>query len=226
MTEGGSETARLVDIGRVAPRVLLAKKNRPAAIERLRDIDSEDIERWASGRYYRMMQGTLSTPDWWDIALRGVGTNRYAYSLNDPVNKSDRNGHATDFGDASGPPDDGSRPDAALDVYGPAANVAARGDMAHPTPDLGAAASAIGSVAFDMVDIDDDGKISDEVGNAGTAVAAAGLAAGVYGITTAAPATGPAAPATASASAVGFAAATAVSIALDLASTALDKNGY
>lgn len=30
----------------------------------------------------------------WDPTIEGVGTNRYAYSANDPVNKSDPNGHA------------------------------------------------------------------------------------------------------------------------------------
>lgn len=32
-------------------------------------------------------------PDNWDPTLPGVGTNRYAYSDNDPINKSDPNGH-------------------------------------------------------------------------------------------------------------------------------------
>jgi len=36
------------------------------------------------------------SPDDWDPTLPGVGTNRYAYSDNDPVNKSDRNGHQSD----------------------------------------------------------------------------------------------------------------------------------
>jgi hypothetical protein len=33
------------------------------------------------------------SPDDWDPTLPGVGTNKYAYSGNDPVNKSDPNGH-------------------------------------------------------------------------------------------------------------------------------------
>lgn len=33
------------------------------------------------------------SPDDWDPTKPGVGTNRYAYSSNDPVNKSDPNGH-------------------------------------------------------------------------------------------------------------------------------------
>ena len=34
------------------------------------------------------------SPDDWDPILPGVGTNRYAYAQNDPLNKSDPNGHA------------------------------------------------------------------------------------------------------------------------------------
>jgi hypothetical protein len=36
------------------------------------------------------------SPDDWDPTLPGVGTNRYAYSQNDPVNKADPNGHYVD----------------------------------------------------------------------------------------------------------------------------------
>jgi hypothetical protein len=35
------------------------------------------------------------SPDDWDPTKPGVGTNRYAYSENDPINKSDPNGHTT-----------------------------------------------------------------------------------------------------------------------------------
>ncbi len=37
-------------------------------------------------------------PDWWDPTDPAVGTNRHAYALNDPVNKSDPNGHQVDCG--------------------------------------------------------------------------------------------------------------------------------
>ena len=33
-------------------------------------------------------------PDWWEATQAGVGTNRYAYSFNDPVNKCDPSGHS------------------------------------------------------------------------------------------------------------------------------------
>ncbi|MBD0417573.1 hypothetical protein [Oryzicola mucosus] len=39
-------------------------------------------------------QARFISPDDWDPTLPGVGTNRYAYAGNDPVNKSDPNGHA------------------------------------------------------------------------------------------------------------------------------------
>lgn len=44
-------------------------------------------------RWYDPVLGRFVTPDWWDVIEEGVGTNRYAYSGNDPINKSDPNGH-------------------------------------------------------------------------------------------------------------------------------------
>jgi hypothetical protein len=38
--------------------------------------------------------GRFISPDDWDPTKEGVGTNRYAYAANDPVNKSDPNGHS------------------------------------------------------------------------------------------------------------------------------------
>ncbi|MGK6317755.1 polymorphic toxin type 28 domain-containing protein, partial [Neorhizobium sp. DT-125] len=50
------------------------------------------------------------SPDDWDPTLEGVGTNRYAYAQNDPINKSDPNGHQS-IGHNGGPPLDPLDPD-------------------------------------------------------------------------------------------------------------------
>jgi len=50
---------------------------------------------YLNARYYDPLLGRFLQPDWWDPRRRGVGTNRYAYSLNDPINLSDRNGNIT-----------------------------------------------------------------------------------------------------------------------------------
>ncbi|MEL6202333.1 MAG: polymorphic toxin type 50 domain-containing protein [Pseudomonadota bacterium] len=41
-----------------------------------------------------VQQSRYISPDDWDPTIQGVGTNRYAYSANDPINKSDPSGHA------------------------------------------------------------------------------------------------------------------------------------
>ncbi|MEZ6074082.1 MAG: RHS repeat-associated core domain-containing protein [Pirellulales bacterium] len=51
---------------------------------------------YLNARYMDPKFGRSISPDDWDPILEGVGTNRYAYASNDPVNKSDPNGH-TDF---------------------------------------------------------------------------------------------------------------------------------
>jgi hypothetical protein len=45
------------------------------------------------------------SPDDWDPTKEGVGTNRYAYSANDPVNKSDPNGHSFGSSISGGSPE-------------------------------------------------------------------------------------------------------------------------
>ena len=44
-------------------------------------------------RYYDPALGRFISPDWWHPTIAGVGTNRYAYSFNDPINLSDPSGH-------------------------------------------------------------------------------------------------------------------------------------
>jgi RHS repeat-associated protein len=49
---------------------------------------------YLNGRYYDPYLGRFISPDSWDPTMPGVGTNRYAYAGNDPINKSDPNGHS------------------------------------------------------------------------------------------------------------------------------------
>lgn len=49
---------------------------------------------YLNARYMDPALGRFISPDDWDPTLPGVGTNRYAYAENDPINKSDPNGHA------------------------------------------------------------------------------------------------------------------------------------
>lgn len=49
-------------------------------------------------RYYDPQLGRFVQPDWWDPLEPGVGTNRYAYAGNDPVNRSDPGGHVIETG--------------------------------------------------------------------------------------------------------------------------------
>ncbi|MGO4574359.1 RHS repeat-associated core domain-containing protein, partial [Microvirga sp. 2TAF3] len=47
---------------------------------------------YLNARYYDPKAGRFLSPDSLDPVLPGVGTNRYAYALNDPVNKLDKSG--------------------------------------------------------------------------------------------------------------------------------------
>lgn len=55
--------------------------------------DPETGLTYLHARFYDAELGRFISPDWWEVTDPGVGTNRYAYAHNDPVNKSDRNGH-------------------------------------------------------------------------------------------------------------------------------------
>ncbi|MGR9355869.1 RHS repeat-associated core domain-containing protein [Rhizobium leguminosarum] len=59
-------------------------------------FDPETGLMYLNARYYDPAFGRFVSPDDWDPTQEGVGTNRYAYAHNDPVNKSDPNGHADD----------------------------------------------------------------------------------------------------------------------------------
>ncbi len=62
--------------------------------------DPETGLTYLHARYYDASLGRFLSPDWWDVSDPGVGTDRYGYSMGDPVNKSDPNGHSacTDSG--------------------------------------------------------------------------------------------------------------------------------
>ncbi|MBX5256144.1 RHS repeat-associated core domain-containing protein [Rhizobium sp. NLR16b] len=65
-------------------------------------FDAETGLMYLNARYYDPAFGRFVSPDDWDPTKEGVGTNRYSYSENDPVNKSDPNGHSINYSDSWG----------------------------------------------------------------------------------------------------------------------------
>jgi RHS repeat-associated protein len=59
-------------------------------------FDAETGLQYLNARYYDPNLGRFLSADTWDPTLPGVDINRYAYAGNDPINKSDPNGHNTD----------------------------------------------------------------------------------------------------------------------------------
>jgi RHS repeat-associated protein len=56
-------------------------------------FDAETGLQYLHARYYDPELGRFLSPDTWDPTLPGVDVNRYAYSLNDPINMRDPLGH-------------------------------------------------------------------------------------------------------------------------------------
>ncbi|OWV82249.1 hypothetical protein ATY77_03155 [Rhizobium sp. R634] len=65
-------------------------------------FDPETGLMYLNARYYDPAFGRFISPDDWDPTKEGVGTNRYSYSENDPINKSDPNGHSINYSDSWG----------------------------------------------------------------------------------------------------------------------------
>jgi len=47
---------------------------------------------YLNARYYDPTLGLFLQPDWFEVTKQGVGTNRYAYNANDPINQMDPSG--------------------------------------------------------------------------------------------------------------------------------------
>jgi RHS repeat-associated protein len=67
-------------------------------------LDADAGLQYLNARYYDPKLGMFIQPDWWEVTKEGVGTNRYAYSGNDPINAADPSGHGfwSDLGKAIG----------------------------------------------------------------------------------------------------------------------------
>ncbi len=55
--------------------------------------DSDAGLQYLNARYYDPELGLFLQPDWFEVTQAGVGTNRYSYSFNDPVNRMDPSGN-------------------------------------------------------------------------------------------------------------------------------------
>ncbi|MBK8458225.1 MAG: RHS repeat-associated core domain-containing protein [Phyllobacteriaceae bacterium] len=91
--------------------------------------DAETGLMYLNARYYDPVFGRFISPDDLDPVLPGVGTNRYAYAENDPVNKADNNGHV-----AKSPSKDQDKADPAKAKDTKLAQVAAPAPLPLPLP--------------------------------------------------------------------------------------------
>ena len=86
----------------------------PAALPETKGFIGERYDadaglQYLNARYYDPKLGMFLQPDWFEVTKVGVGTNRYAYSFNDPVNKIDPDGNEATNGrdEADNPDEDG-----------------------------------------------------------------------------------------------------------------------
>ena len=64
-------------------------------------FDDDSGLQFRGARYYDPKLAMFIQPDWFEVTQPGVGTNRYSYSFNDPVNLSDPTGNAV-YADTDG----------------------------------------------------------------------------------------------------------------------------
>ena len=57
-------------------------------------FDKDAGLQYLNARYYDPDLGLFIQPDWFEVTEAGVGTNRYSYAFNDPINLTDPNGNA------------------------------------------------------------------------------------------------------------------------------------
>ncbi len=95
-----SESTRYVVYGEPSNKAMDTQKNYIG--ER---YDPESGLLYLNARYMDPKFGRFISPDNWDPTVEGVGTNRYAYAGNDPVNRSDPNGHSYGSDVPGGTPD-------------------------------------------------------------------------------------------------------------------------
>jgi RHS repeat-associated protein len=98
--------------------------------------DAETGLIYLNARYYDPVIARFVSPDWWDPDKPGVGTNRYGYAGNDPVNKADNNGHSADatIGRDPGNTRDANNGPARGDVPGNSSKSVSAPDPSVPSP--------------------------------------------------------------------------------------------
>jgi RHS repeat-associated protein len=69
-------------------------------------FDADAGLQYLNARYYDPVLGMFIQPDWFDVTKPGVGTNRFSYSFNDPINKADPSGNDVIFVNGTSGDDD------------------------------------------------------------------------------------------------------------------------